>query len=547
MGDQRTHNAVTIDELQSGDGGCESSSISHGSASDASDGVPALVRRLLATVTGATAGLPRQTSSAILEAAELLAVTALHAHSTALEATEALARGSRAYDVDALTKLPNRMLFRDRFAQAIAYAKRRNSRIAVLFVDLDNFKEINDRYGHGIGDELLRHVGQCLNAAGRDVDTVSRHGGDEFLILLSDANDQHDPAAFAEKALEALATPLRIGDLVVQIGASIGIAMYPDDGEEQEDLVRRADAAMYFAKRNGLRIAFAAGTYGRGTKSSSVSPDPQRSDPIELIERALSEANRRHAEQQAVIVQQQAALDAASDSAQRAEAAKRYQADLLHIVAHELRSTLTPLQTALDVLVLTHSDTSLLPRFELILSRQVERISKIVSDILDVSRVNNGRAELQYQRLDLGKIIGERVAAKQAGLSRRGQHLTVDSPAAPLMINGDASRVSEIISALIDRASTGATDGATLYLTCAERSAHAVVGVEYPHDHMERLGAGPLSSPDGAAAAIGGDGELTLSLLVVMEFVKLHGGRLALTCDRDTLRTRLEVLFPLSS
>jgi diguanylate cyclase (GGDEF)-like protein/PAS domain S-box-containing protein len=149
---------------------------------------------------------------------------------------------------DPLTDLPNRVLLHDRLRQAIAIAKRHVQKAAVLFVDLDGFKDVNDRHGHEVGDRLLQSVAGRLVGCVRDCDTVSRVGGDEFVVLLSEIARGRDAAVSAERILTALGAAHHIGDLELHMTASIGIALYPDDGESAEALVICADAAMYRAK-----------------------------------------------------------------------------------------------------------------------------------------------------------------------------------------------------------------------------------------------------------------------------------------------------------
>jgi two-component system CheB/CheR fusion protein len=152
---------------------------------------------------------------------------------------------------DALTGLPNRFLFRDRLGHAIAQAKRQGRKLALLFIDLDNFKHVNDTYGHPVGDQLLCLVAERLKALTRESDTVARLSGDEFTLLIEDASQRSAVEATAQKLLTVLADPFetRTGQLFVS--ASIGIAMYPKDGEDLDTLLRFADLAMYRSKDAG--------------------------------------------------------------------------------------------------------------------------------------------------------------------------------------------------------------------------------------------------------------------------------------------------------
>jgi diguanylate cyclase (GGDEF)-like protein len=162
---------------------------------------------------------------------------------------------------DHLTGLPNRALFRDRLEHGIAQAKRHQWTLAVLFVDLDNFKSINDTYGHQAGDAALQTVATRLSQNMRRDDTVSRHGGDEFLYLLTPLHEQKDVAIIAAKILNAIQAPcdVRVGDVAVTLclKASIGISLYPKDGASANALIQRADAAMYAVKEDKSGFAFA--------------------------------------------------------------------------------------------------------------------------------------------------------------------------------------------------------------------------------------------------------------------------------------------------
>jgi diguanylate cyclase (GGDEF)-like protein/PAS domain S-box-containing protein len=152
---------------------------------------------------------------------------------------------------DPLTGLPNRALFADRLGHALPRADRRRESVAVLFLDLDDFKTVNDGIGHEAGDELLVAVAQILQASVRPMDTAARLGGDEFAILLEDLADVHAAEAAADRILAALETPITIADREVVIGASIGIAGQTDKSDTVADIMRNADAAMYSAKRRG--------------------------------------------------------------------------------------------------------------------------------------------------------------------------------------------------------------------------------------------------------------------------------------------------------
>ena len=178
---------------------------------------------------------------------------------SALQALDALARSAQ---LDPLTQLPNRAMMLDRFRQAISMAKRHRQRLAVLFIDVDGFKNINDTLGHAIGDDVLRQIATRLVGSVRDVDTVSRHGGDEFLILLTEVAHRTDALNVANKVSQIAANAIVVGAHSLHMRLSIGICFYPQDGTEPDQLIKCADAAMYRDKRlhRGKLTATAANT-----------------------------------------------------------------------------------------------------------------------------------------------------------------------------------------------------------------------------------------------------------------------------------------------
>jgi len=152
---------------------------------------------------------------------------------------------------DALTGLPNRVLFNDRLEQAIEKAKRHESKVALLFIDLDHFKEINDSLGHDTGDKILKETTRRLEKTIRGEDTVARLGGDEFTVIIEDLTQGQDASFLAQKILHALVKPITIEGNVLYVSSSIGISLYPDDGDSSANLLKYADSAMYKAKYEG--------------------------------------------------------------------------------------------------------------------------------------------------------------------------------------------------------------------------------------------------------------------------------------------------------
>jgi diguanylate cyclase (GGDEF)-like protein len=174
-------------------------------------------------------------------------------HNAQLE--QANAQLEHAATHDALTGLPNRVLLADRLAQATAQSERYSRGFAVLVVDLDRFKSINDSLGHIAGDDMLKEVARRLSQMLRKADTLARLGGDEFVLVLNEISGPRDAETVASKVLASMADPVELSGLDVQISASIGISVFPEDGTDAETLLQHADAAMYHAKKNG-RNAF---------------------------------------------------------------------------------------------------------------------------------------------------------------------------------------------------------------------------------------------------------------------------------------------------
>lgn len=172
---------------------------------------------------------------------------------------------------DALTSLPNRVLLEDRLSRAVSHARRNRRKLAVLFLDLVDFKKVNDSIGHQAGDQMLKLVAQRLSACVRAEDTVARLGGDEFVVLLEEIGDQDNVSLVAAKILESLSRPAVLEGQEVSIGSSIGISFYPADGEEPDELVRHADVAMYQAKMQG-KNAFCF--YAAAAEAGSRGPRP---------------------------------------------------------------------------------------------------------------------------------------------------------------------------------------------------------------------------------------------------------------------------------
>ncbi len=218
---------------------------------------------------------------------------------------------------DALTRLPNRVLFNDRLSKAIEKAKRNKSKVALLFIDLDHFKEINDSLGHDVGDEVLKTVTSKLKDTIREEDSLSRLGGDEFTVILEELAQAHDASLIANKILDILSKPIRINDNTLYVFSSIGISIYPDDGLSAQNLLKFADSAMYKAKDEGRNNY----QYYDSTMTKLA------------LERVVMEANLRNAlEKEEFVVYYQPQVNGTTDELVGMEALVRWQHPTMGIV-----------------------------------------------------------------------------------------------------------------------------------------------------------------------------------------------------------------------
>lgn len=187
----------------------------------------------------------------ILILTSIIAALLIRAARQQSQLKEHVAELDRMAHYDMLTGTPNRRLLSDRLGQAIARARRNENLLAVCCLDLDGFKAVNDEHGHAVGDKLLIALSERMKAAIREVDTLARIGGDEFVLMLIDLEKPADCQPVLERLLQAVAEPVTVDNAVMQVSASIGVTLYPYDGEETDQLLRHADQALYRAKQAG--------------------------------------------------------------------------------------------------------------------------------------------------------------------------------------------------------------------------------------------------------------------------------------------------------
>ncbi|MHB1678537.1 MAG: diguanylate cyclase domain-containing protein [Sulfuriferula sp.] len=479
----------------------------------------------------------------LLEANEQLLLAALRAETIAEAAVNNLNELTHLSQRDVLTDTPNRALMSDRLENALTMAQRRGTRVAVLFVDLDHFKQINDTLGHTVGDKVLQLVARRLESVVRDSDTVSRQGGDEFLVLLAEVSQLADVTLIAANMLAALAAPSHVDNLVLHLSASLGIAIYPEDGGDAMTLINRADDAMYRSKkqaRGNFEFHPPDISGGRDNESSADSrgsaiicydftlPEPAPKD--------LHEANER------LVI----AAMSAQELAAHAEEARRRQIKFMAMVAHELQSPLTPIRTAAELLKQARTDELLLVRLEVVIKRQVAHMSRLVDDLLDESRVITGKFRLECSAVEIADILGVAVETCEAAISKKHQHLITHLPPGPLNVYGDPVRLTQIFCNLLDNASQYTTDGGEITLMAVLHD-HTVAitvadnGIGIAAEVLPKIF--DLFVQDERAPTLHARG-LGIGLAVVYDLVEAHGGTIVARSPGANLGSEFVVTLP---
>ena len=416
----------------------------------------AVLVRLLQDVVEAEHRLDQSQTAQLVQANEGLVLAALASQTEAETAAQALHEAEHATVVDTLTGLPNRSALLDRFAQVLASARRQGSSFALLFLDFDGFKPLNDQHGHAFGDKVLCEAAARMLSVVREVDTVSRHGGDEFLVLLPGLKRVGDAQTVAEKLIAAISAPMVLDGRTVSISASVGIAFYPEDGDTLESLLACADAAMYEAKRLG-----GAGFALRGGPAAAPASPAQHpgrrgtGDTAALDQRLLQ---LREANEQLVL----AALSAQELQA-AAEQAQARQAALLAAVAEELRNPQAPIRITTAMLGRPAVDETLLARVQGIVAEQVSQMTRLV----DAANGASGGLKLDTQSVDLAQVIDDAVAAEAPMLEQRHQHFECQRPAGALPVRGNAQALRQIVGNLLVNASKHTHDGGHIGLALA--------------------------------------------------------------------------------
>jgi diguanylate cyclase (GGDEF)-like protein len=459
------------------------------------------------------------------EANEKLILAALHAESIADAAVSSLGELARSTQHDTLTDTPNRALMLDRMENAIALARRHGTRVAVLFIDLDDFKQVNDTLGHAVGDATLQLAARRLESVVRNSDTVGRHGGDEFLVLMSEISQATDAALVAEKILVAFAAPAQVREREIDLRVSIGIAVYPEDGKDARTLIDRADDAMYHAKKQaGSSFHF----FNEDTSSERLQQTRIDVLPPSIQSRESARAEQSSQMQHLREANEQLILGAltSQDMEERAEIKHRQHVKFIAKVAHELRNPLNPIRNAAELLKRVRGDQALLGNLQGIIERQVVHMARLIDDLLDGSRAGAGKLRLQCSTVDILDVLGVAIDTCRSAIEARRQRLTLHLPPSPLDLKGDHLRLAQIFSNLLDNASKYTPEGGSITLALeTEGDTIAITvadnGIGITPDVLPHIF--DLFVQDERALALQ-NGGLGIGLAVVRDLVEAHGG-----------------------
>ncbi len=512
-------------------------------------GVLATLQGLRAELVQTQDALELAESIRLVEANEQLVRAALHARSEAEASARALDELSRSTEFDALTGLPNRARLFHRFSTAFSFAKRHGTKMALLFLDLNNFKQINDTLGHGVGDEVLKLIAERLALVVRDEDTVCRYGGDEFVILLAEVSDPSDARLVADKLTAVLGAPCRIGEHVFRLSACIGICICPDDGVEAKSLIECADAAMYKAKHVhavGSSLSFHGKEHsGRRHPRSPALESLQR--PFTHSELAAEECKRQNGQLREANTELVLAALGAKDLQSAAERLHKQQKESLALVAHELRNPLAPIRIATEMMGLVGPED--IPRYQTIVENEVEHMVRLISDLLDMSRINTGKLRIEKRAVDLARVIEEAANACRPAMDARLQRFSVQIPAHTISLDADPVRLAQILRNLLDNASKYTPNGGEIGLSVAVVDQEVIVKVSDSGIGMTAEVLPEVFEPfvqDTHAVVFNGAG-MGIGLTVVRELIAAHGGSVEAHSKGAGLGSEFLVTLPLAT
>ena len=475
----------------------------------------------------------------LVEANENLVLAVLQAHAQRALDEKKIRAIMLLAELDVLTRLPNRLVLLDRVSHAIVNAKRCGDQLAILFIDLNKFKHINDTLGHAAGDQVLKTAASCMTSSVRESDTVSRHGGDEFVVLLEKVSKLSDVISIVEKIFAALGAPHRIGSDTIRLTASVGISLYPDDGNDAELLLTRADGAMYKAKRRGNGRFVFAGEEQPGPSDGAGAPQML---PFEILsgEKEHRRAYRRIADEQMV-----STTLAAQELQASAERALRRQTEFMATLAHELRNPLGPIRNAASLIRQGPPDPAMGIKIHGLLDRQVTHMTKLLDDVFDMSRIVTGKMRVERECVDIVTSIKQAVDGVQAFVDTRRQKLQCTLPAFAVEIVGDSVRLVQIFANLLDNASKYTPEEGSIALTVEVNATSVVVtvtdtGIGITAEVLPNVF--ELFVQDAHAASFNRKG-LGIGLALVKDLVEAHHGAVTAHSDGAGLGSQFKVIF----
>jgi diguanylate cyclase (GGDEF)-like protein len=486
-------------------------------------------------------------SAHLVEANEHLVLAALAARRSADDSEQTVRELTEAAQLDALTGLPLESVLRDRLERALVQAQQDGRHAGLLLLNLTDFKLINDTLGHATGDKVLQLAARTLAASVRPIDTVSRHRGNKFLVLLPQLADVTEAVSHAAAIVAALGAPAMLDQHVLRLTASVGISISPDDGADADCLIDRAIAAMYRAKWRGLGSYAFQGDAGSSQRSLELRTLESLRQPLVDHQSAVAEAERRNALLQEANSQLVLAAISAQELKDAAEQAQRRQLNFLGVLAHELRNPLTPIRNAAAILGRIPTDGPLLSRVQGIIERQVENMSRLVEDLLDVSRVNAGKLRLEKEPVDMMRLIEDVVQACRPAMDSRLQLFDVRLAHEPLPVHGDPVRLTQILTNLLDNASKYTPERGEIHFSAMVREESVVLTVVDSGIGISSEALLTIFEPfvqEQHATLFNGAG-LGIGLTVVRELVEGHGGHVSASSDGLGCGSRFVVSLPL--
>ena len=503
----------------------------------------AVLVQLLQDVVRADKRLEDSQAARLLQANEQLVINGLELQAEAESTRGTLDEVTRSAAVDPLTKLPNRTVMLDRLHSAIASARRHQKRLAVLFLDLNNFKQLNDCFGHAAGDQVLQNVAACLTSLVRETDTVSRYGGDEFIIVLAEVAEASDAGIIADKVNAALRAASRAdgsaGSQGAPVTASIGISIYPDDGDDAAALIVSADNAMYHAKRHR------DGAFVFHTPTAPRLPSSMPARATSPHEQQVAEDERRHA--QLVAANERLVLAALGFEALKdaADVARKLRANLLAAVEHELDDPAAPVRLAAAMAGLGSAHESILPGAVAIVERQMEHMAQTVATLLEP--VQGAPLALPGARtIDVAALVCAAAEDCRAAAERRHQVLDLQLPSQPMTVHGDPVQLAHMLTRLLRNATDYTPDGGRLEMHVAPMGQQVQLLISDNGQGIEADALATVLDPFVRDPRIGmGSDSFGLGLTSVRAVVQSHGGSVVASSAGLGRGSQFTILLPI--